>query len=372
MDPRYFDGLEGQYEFQLQFRLEKDGEKDYIVRSHGNYIMNRSVSTDLELNAGTYSVLMKIIATRDTEKPPPEEVIRTRCRTMREKLLQIGLSYDLAHAKGRFKETEEEREEREKQEKQAEKQKRKQELKQQHYKEWLHDKKLRARRKRNEHRKEENARKKAQARKVAGLPVEEDRRRDTIDSEGGKATNGGSETGEPTPAETTNGNHQEAGSAVSEAPSSRPAEHIKQFNQDLDLDVRREGVPRLRVNGCDASMSDLLPPDSESDLSFESEFDSELDVPPSVLTAFRRDAQEDGADGPAHDEDPDLEYDPWNAVCVVGLRVYSKDPALSIEIVRPKMDNDAETPLDLDDPAAGATKNAKSPEGSVRGSKNEA
>jgi len=354
--------LEGQYEFQLQFRLEKDGEKDYIVRSHGNYIMNRSVSTDLELSPGTYSVLMKIIATRDTEKPTTEEVIRTRCRTMREKLLQIGLSYDLAHAKGRFKETEEEREERERREKEAEKKKRKELVKQQHYREWEHDKKLRARNKKNEQKKEEKARKKAEARKVAGLPVEEDRR-DIFNSEGDNATNGGSDTEEPTTAETVNGNHQEASGAAPEVPSSRPEEHIKQFIHDLDRDVRRE-VPSLRVNGFAAPMNDL-PPDNESDLSFESEFDSELDVPPSVLTVFK-DVQEAWLNGPAPDDDTDIEHDPWNAVCVVGLRVYSKDPALSVEIVRPKMDNDAEAPLDRDDPAAGATKNAKSPEGSVK------
>ena len=370
MDSRYFDGLEGQYDFQLQFRLEKDGERDYIVRSHGNYIMNRSVSTDLELNAGTYSVLMKIVATRDTDKPTTEEVIRTRCRTMREKLLQIGLSYDLAHAKGRFKETEEEREERERKEKEAEKKKRKEELKQQHYKEWLHNKKLRARQKRNEQRKEERARKKAEASRLAGLPVEEDRH-EPVSSEGNKATNGGSESGEPTPAETVNGHHHELTGTGPEVSPLRTEEQIKQFNRDLDLEVGRESIPRLRVNGFDAPMGDLPPPDSEDDLSFESVFDSELDVPPSVLTAFRRDAPEAGADGPAHEDDADLENDPWNAVCVVGLRVYSKDSALSVEIVRPKMDNDGEAPLDLDDPAAGATKNAKSPEGSVMGLKNE-
>lgn len=349
----------------MQFRLEKDGEKDYIVRSHGNYIMNRSVSTDLELNAGTYSVLMKIVATRDTEKPPPEEVIRTRCRTMREKLLQIGLSYDLAHAKGRFKETEQEREEREKKEKEAQKKKRREAVRQQLYKEWLHDTK---RRRRDEQKKEEKARKKAEARKLASLPVGEDRPV-ILYSEGGKATNGGSETGEPTPVETVNGNQQEASGAAPEVPTSGPEEHIKQFNQDLDLDVGRELVPRLRVNGVEAPMSDP-PPDSESDFSGHSEFDSELDVPPSVLTVYRE-VQERGPDSPVHDEGTDFEHDPWNAVCVVGLRVYSKDPALSVEIVRPKMDNDAEAPLDLDDPAAGATKNAKSPEGSVKGSRTE-
>jgi len=35
LDDRYFCGLQGQYEFELAFRVHKAGEEDYIVRSHG-------------------------------------------------------------------------------------------------------------------------------------------------------------------------------------------------------------------------------------------------------------------------------------------------------------------------------------------------
>jgi len=47
--------------------------------------------------------------------------------------------------------------------------------------------------------------------------------------------------------------------------------------------------------------------------------------------------------------------DPWNAVCVVGLRVYSKDQKLSLEVVRPVPEDDVEAALDMDDPAVSAT-----------------
>jgi hypothetical protein len=47
--------------------------------------------------------------------------------------------------------------------------------------------------------------------------------------------------------------------------------------------------------------------------------------------------------------------DPLNAVCVVGLRVYSKDPRLSLEVVRPVPGDDVEAALDMDDPAVSAT-----------------
>jgi len=109
LDDRYFRGLEGQYEFHLQFRLHKDDEEDYIVRSNGTYYMKRSVSTELDLEAGDYTVLLKIKATRIANNLKPDEVIRQTCTKRREKLLAIGLSYDLAHAKGQFVQQEREK-----------------------------------------------------------------------------------------------------------------------------------------------------------------------------------------------------------------------------------------------------------------------
>lgn len=115
LDDTYFNGLEGGYGYDLQFRLESDAkedENDYIVRSNGNYAMARSVSTDIELEQGTYSVLMKITATRNLDKDHLEDVIPMYVATRREKLIQMGLSYDLAHAKGVIIETAAERQQR--------------------------------------------------------------------------------------------------------------------------------------------------------------------------------------------------------------------------------------------------------------------
>ena len=56
------------------------------------------------------------------------------------------------------------------------------------------------------------------------------------------------------------------------------------------------------------------------------------------------------------EENAEFADDPWNAVCVVGLRVYSKDSDLSVEIVRPRQDEeDGDTPLDVDDASKGAS-----------------
>lgn len=105
LDNRYFKGLRGQYLFRLHFRLhERDspGAEDYIVRSHGNYLMNRSVSIELPcMLPGTYSVFISVVGERDTSLSSVEEVVKRECkgRVENEKLAEVGRAYDLAHSK---------------------------------------------------------------------------------------------------------------------------------------------------------------------------------------------------------------------------------------------------------------------------------
>ncbi|ORY56321.1 uncharacterized protein BCR38DRAFT_451040 [Pseudomassariella vexata] len=109
LDDRYYRGLEGQYRFEINFRLHKAGREDYVVRSISPYCQNRSVNVELELEAGEYLVLLKINATRDMDILPIEEVIRNHARDRRDKLVAVGMSYDLAHSKGKVVETPEEK-----------------------------------------------------------------------------------------------------------------------------------------------------------------------------------------------------------------------------------------------------------------------
>ena len=74
--------------------------------------MNRSATTELDLEAGRYLVMIKIIAWRDKARTRPEEVVKKVCETRPEKLMAVGLSYDLAHAKGHLKDSELEHKER--------------------------------------------------------------------------------------------------------------------------------------------------------------------------------------------------------------------------------------------------------------------
>ncbi|KAK0622337.1 hypothetical protein B0T14DRAFT_147562 [Immersiella caudata] len=105
LDNRYFKGLTGQYSFRLQFRLhelDRPDPEDYIVRSHGNYLMDRSVSIELpSMLPGSYSVFISVIGERDIDVSSIEDVVRRECkkRAENEKLAQVGYAYDLAHSK---------------------------------------------------------------------------------------------------------------------------------------------------------------------------------------------------------------------------------------------------------------------------------
>ncbi|KAI1484060.1 cysteine proteinase [Daldinia eschscholtzii] len=106
LDDRYYKGLHGQYSFRMHFRVHEQGRpdsEDYIVRSHGNYLMERSVSIEIPcMEAGNYSVFISVVAERDTDMPSIEDVVKRECRKRveNEKLAQVGYAYDLAHSKG--------------------------------------------------------------------------------------------------------------------------------------------------------------------------------------------------------------------------------------------------------------------------------
>lgn len=60
LDDRYYQGLEGQYRFTLNFRLHKAGQEDYVVRTISPYCQRRSVNVELELDAGDYTVYFEV------------------------------------------------------------------------------------------------------------------------------------------------------------------------------------------------------------------------------------------------------------------------------------------------------------------------
>ena len=100
LDDRYYQGLQGKYDYTLQFRIQKDDDEDdeYLARSPKNYELVRSNNVEIELEKGRYTVLFKAEA-RKTNRKDVEAVIRENI-WRKEKLMQIGTLYDLAHQKG--------------------------------------------------------------------------------------------------------------------------------------------------------------------------------------------------------------------------------------------------------------------------------
>jgi hypothetical protein len=105
-DTRYFKGLTGRYKYSLHFRVYKDGEDTYLLRSMEQSGNMRSCNAETELEPGTYELLLKITAERFEEKKTPEAIIREFKDERREKLLAAGKSFDLAHSKGKLRELE--------------------------------------------------------------------------------------------------------------------------------------------------------------------------------------------------------------------------------------------------------------------------
>jgi hypothetical protein len=103
LDTRYFKGLEGQYTFNLNFLLQEEDAPagEHIARARGSASDgDRSVSVEVELEAGRYEVLPKIVPFEIRGKPAVEDVVKGLAEKQPQKLRQIGLNYDLAHAKG--------------------------------------------------------------------------------------------------------------------------------------------------------------------------------------------------------------------------------------------------------------------------------
>ncbi|OXV08572.1 hypothetical protein Egran_03665 [Elaphomyces granulatus] len=321
LDTRYFRGLEGEYHFSLQFRLEKEGEEEYIVRSRNGYSMTRSVNSEITLEPGRYTILVKVTARRCGCQGPPEEVIKKNAPNRREKLIQIGLLYDLAHAKAVVTETEEEknaRKEREKCKQKAEREKLRQKVIKKRQKDWIKMKKEAARQRRVD---------------AAMQPSPQ--------PEVDVATAQSSSSGEG------DGEESEVDSPSTEGPESSEEEEKTVSSEGKTTKAEAANTPPSPTLGKNQNLLDGFEFDSDLDMPSEDDDDDDDYMPP--------------LDGDEDDEETgDDEGTPWNAVCVIGLKVYSQDPQLCLRVVKPS-EEDPEVALDLDHPAASAAQEKGSP-----------
>jgi hypothetical protein len=434
LDETYFRGLQGQYIYKLQFRVQQVGdEDDYIVRSNVENYMIRSINTDITLEAGSYFVLMKITAIRVGGRHL-DEIFSQYSERMRDKLIQVGLSYDIAHAKGVIIETEQEKKKRQEGElaqAAALKEKLKTEAKADRVKEWERDRKFRQAEKIRAQRRKRRAEQQAARRQLRtgddgydsdkedlSSGIQSDSKPVEIEaavasgvssSSGALITSDERSEGSLTPAASgpgEAGNKSATDAIGSPLPSHDEPKGAISADSDSSILQNNPPTPTVKIDNVGAAkhveplegphtpldsrmtpdpqfdeakqhQRQANPPDESrySDLDSASEFSwqTDLDFQSDVARDERRDERpyarsEAGRDWDSQ-EDPHPE--PWNAVCVVGLRVYSKDPALSLEIVRPnpyseEVKPEAASALDRDDPAKGAV-GEKCPNTPLRG-----
>lgn len=324
LDDRYFRGLEGQYHFELVFRLHKAGCEDYLVRSQTPYRMRRSVNVELDLEAGEYQVLVKVHAVRSEIFMPVEQVIRNSIKERRDKLVRVGLAYDLAHGKGEFVETPDEKEAREsRQSKDAD------------------DKRETAR--------ETILRDREQANYLRLKNLERERRKSLKQKT----------------------KRRQKAVKNQSIPQSNPGDVAASSKAAKKTHFAEE--PKIETNGDHGSHSD---DDAESFPSLSDLSDREMDLHIDSYLNNKRVEENDTTNSPPnHQEEPDeFEKNPWNASVVVGLRVYHKvsvesegEDVVKLKVVRPRLlaestgdtgGKDKETiakGLDVDDSAKDAT-----------------
>lgn len=431
LDGRYFKGLQGQYSFRLQFRLhymDRPDAEDYIVRSHGNYFMKRSVSVELpDLPAGRYVVYLKVTGQRDRDLPSVEDVVKreSKGRVENEKLAQVGYAYDLAHSKA-WEHMEQVAALRKKKEQSKASEFRKQERHRQWERRHI-NRGIAKKQKQKNSEKKERVRELKRMENSASVPqIDVDQADDESDEAAEKVADLDIGVGKDNSAKEAESAVQVKEDDIKPDPGST-AEQTEPKSEAEITEAPTDGMATLSVNddGSNASDSSGSPQDTPKteDASIVPSDEKRQDVPPvggpppaasgsgkgdkakgspiatattavttattaqptSAKTATKVDTDGDSSDSPVEDweelyssddmarkprqfpypsplprDDYDTEEEkmpaPWNAVCIVGVRVYSMDEGLELSTVMEGGDlvDGAIGRCDLDDAQANA------------------
>ncbi|KLU81664.1 calpain-9 [Magnaporthiopsis poae ATCC 64411] len=355
LDERYFVGLEGQYTFSLHFVLKEENGKtgDHICRARPAHDWeNRSVSCEVDLEAGRYEVIPKITATRDADKKLVENIVQECAEKCPQKLRQIGMQYDLAHAKGgvtdedllletkaeRKKRKEEEKKEKEKAKKEKEKAKQKKEKAKQKKEK---AKQLKEKREKREKERKERAERIAQKKEKKRLAKEAKEKEEAeakekaekaekVKAEEDAAKKAVEGSNAPTPTSSTEKGSDDGNDNATEKPT--------------ETEAKVEAAPVVKDEGKGES--------DEEDEKEEAEEEEEEEEEEEQDEEDEEESDEEEA-APAATAD-DEGRSPWNAVCVIGLRVFSRDSEVSVKLVKPK-DAEEATSLSVGTTPAGAT-----------------
>jgi hypothetical protein len=280
----------------------------------------RSVSAEIDLEKGEYEVLPKISAYRDSDKPFVEDVVKKYADTNSQKLRQIGMNHDIANAKGLEPEDVKALDEMQKEaEVEAEKA----------------DEKPKKKKRKSDVKKEK------EVTKEKAEPESEDK--------------GESADTKPVPEKPVDS--AESKDSTVESTAKEPASEsvskelvVESVSKEPTVEAApKEPVVEAAKTGTKSEdQQDKKEPEAEK--AGEAKEDEKND-----------DSSDDGKSEPGKKEDPSEEDDgedhgiknPWNAVCIIGLRVYSKHANTEIAITTP---NDAQASSLVDQStSAGAT-----------------
>ncbi|PVH92365.1 cysteine proteinase [Periconia macrospinosa] len=338
LDDRYFKGLEGKYRFDLHFVLQEDGATpgEHIVRARGAMYGNRSISAEVDLDPGKYHVVPKIAAYKDDDAIEIYDAVQTLAKNNPQKLRQIGLNYDIANAKGVTEEQKREREEKTKKKSEEERKKKEEEEKDKaEFEAWKKEKRER------EEKEKEKEKKKAKGAKTAkhgaagrGRIGRLLGRKKKTDESTALSESSDSDDDEPEAEEGRGEKEKEktdnkTAAAKTQKSTTTPPPSSSSDNTNNTLSTAAADAP------------DTTKKDDDDDSGAEDEDDD--------ADNEKEKSEEDD------DEDDEKKQKSWNAVCVLGLRVYSKDAAVSIKLVKAR-DPEEGAVLDVDGATgAGAT-----------------
>lgn len=341
----------------LQEKNAKAGE--HLIRARGPWFGNRSVSAEVDLEAGVYEVVPKIVATRDADAPEVLSVVKKLAQSNPQKLRQIGMNYDMANAKGVFELPEEDKKKKEQEKKDLEEKKAKEkeaeEKEKAEFEAWKKEEKAayEAWKKSKEDKDKEKAKEVSESKEEV-----RDSKTQTEQSDAPTGPNANAEEAK----DKTAPDSEENKAAVTadlppqpadSEPKSLTADTVNPATQDTkDTPDHVDPAHPTPTPDASASAPTSLPPASKS-----TSLLPPPPPPPTHLTPFHPPVFGDAPIPPRDTSSPGSKQDPkpWNAVCTLGLRVYTLDPNVTIQLVKPQTDEETAI-LDVDGGTqAGAT-----------------
>ncbi|KAF7542310.1 hypothetical protein G7Z17_g11688 [Cylindrodendrum hubeiense] len=349
LDDRYFRDLKGQYDFTLQFLLKSINSTTPICHVKSVHTWDRrSINCEINLEPGTYEVVPNITAERDEDIPTVEKIVKAGADRNPQKLRQVGLQYDLAHAKGGVLDEDDEL-----QKKRAEEKKKRHKKKKAQRANQAEQVMLRLEEAMLQMRKE-------MLRGSSGDGETKDKEESTNDKKSNdKDSKGDVTSSKPPPSLLPDDSFKTAAEAQTKG-ENNPKSKLESESSTLESTNKNEEDKKEELEASSSTSQALVtesknsPPEKNAP-NLNPDVRDVRDDPSTPPPEIKNDPEEDSSD---HDSDSDSDLDsdsddgsdissfsgdrsgspglkkkkPWNAVCVLGLRVYAGHPNVKVRL----------------------------------------